>query len=92
MRDINAPSILKKLKYQRIPPLIHSCGNCKYSEVTNPGANIPGLRCFLMAKLLFKKGLIKSIEFTWSSNISYNCQVDDLYGTCNEWKPKSKLQ
>jgi hypothetical protein len=31
------------------------CGNCRYSMVTNPGANIPGLGCKLK-KMLCKIG------------------------------------
>ena len=54
-----------------VPHPAHSCWSCGHSEVTNAGANIPGLRCNLMAKMFKEAGISDG-----------NPQVNAHFGSC----------
>ena len=67
----------RKIMGYKEPKEPKNCGRCRHSEVTNPGAYIPGLRCLVMAKI-YKR---RKKEFG-------NCQVDLDLGTCRLFNMK----
>lgn len=77
MEYVYPRDVLPEMNYTE-PDVRKACGSCKHSEVTNPGASIPGLKCKLMEKLLKKKNV--NID-----DINLNDQVDLVYGSCDYW-------
>lgn len=73
-----------ELNYKDVKVKRERCGTCRHSEVTNAGANIPGLKCKLMERILKQKRLESSIDKNGNYS-GYMTQVDSLYGICKKY-------